>query len=56
MKQDFARHLAIGTTLLFVSGVLLLVSLSTFSPDNLGIWKAAKAFYGVGAILFLFDK
>jgi len=56
MRKLLAEKMGIGITFLFISGIFLLVSLTTFSPDNLDLWRAAKTFYAIGAILFLFDN
>lgn len=56
MRKSLAEKMGIGITFLLISGIFLLISLTTLSPDNLDLWKAAKVFYAIGAILFLFDN
>lgn len=56
MRKLLAEKMGIGITFLFISGIFLLISLTTLSPDNLDLWWAAKVFFAVGVILFLFDN
>jgi len=42
--------------ILSLSGILLLISLTHISADNLNLWIVAKILYALGAILFIFDK
>jgi len=56
MKKLLAEKMGIGITFLFISGILLLMSLTVLSLDNLDLWRAAKVFFAIGVILFLFDN
>lgn len=54
--KKLVSDFGIGIVLLFVSGGLLLVGLYFIPQENFTVWLAAKALYGVGAVLFILNK
>jgi len=45
-----------SVVVLVIAGILLLIGLTTLSQNVLTMWIAAKLLYGVGVVLFLFNK
>ena len=56
IMRKLLSNFGIGIVFLFISGVLLLIGLFFIPQDNFTVWLTAKAFYGVGAILFILNK
>lgn len=49
-------HINLSTSVLILAGFLILVGLIPFAGGSLYLWITAKVLYGIGVVLFLFDK
>jgi len=57
MMSTTKNYLHASETVLVLSGLLILGSvLVVFLTGNFAVWTIAKLLYGVGVILFLFNK
>jgi len=57
MKSIFQTSFRLSEFILLFSGFLILISVFILSlSGGFGVWTVAIILYGIGVILFLFDK